>query len=130
MTPPPAAAPVVSYIPVCPTRIGMDFNGRNVCANYRAEGAFRTDRVTYRVRDEYENLGSPTWAVWPKSKGVREADSGSQKKIGLCKRLEKAFLICEVGVLPREGVDRVVRPLWNTSETTENRDAGQGFWAL
>ena len=96
----------------------------------RAEGAFRTDRVTYRGRDEYENRGSPTWAVWPKSKGVREADSGSQKKIGLGQRLEKAFLICRIDVIPREGVDRVVRPAWRTGETTENRDDGQGFWAL
>ena len=26
-------------------------------------------------------------------------------------------------MLPREGVDRVVRPAWTTDETTENRDA-------
>ena len=52
------------------------------------------------------------------------------KKIGLGQRLEKAFLICEVSVIAREGVDRVVRPACTTSETTENRDAGQGFWAL
>ena len=26
---------------------------------YHAEGAFRTDGVTYRTRAEYENLGSP-----------------------------------------------------------------------
>ena len=56
---------------------------------------------------------------------MREADSGSQKNFGAGLGIEKAFLICEVGVLPREGVDRVVRPLWTTGETTENRDAGR-----
>ena len=39
--------------------------------------------------------------------------------------MEKAFLICRIDVLPREGVDRVVRPGCTTGETTENRDGDE-----
>ena len=37
--------------------------------------------------------------------------------------MEKAFLICRIDVLAREGVDRVVRPWWTTTCPSENRDA-------
>ena len=52
--------------------------------------------------------------------------SGSQKFFGAGLGMEKAFLISRIDVIPREGVDRVVRPLWRTDETPENRDAGEG----
>ena len=43
--------------------------------------------------------------------GGSRADSGSQKKNGTGLGMEKAFPICRIDVLPREGVDRVVRPM-------------------
>ena len=64
-----------------------DENGGSVFHNLagefnRAEGAFRTDRITYRVRDEYENQGRRLGLFGLSEVGGREPIR-VLKKIGL-----------------------------------------------